>query len=371
MSRIEVHDLDGGFDPSGQFIEGIIFNKSYSLSLIDIAPGSRVTWRLQVQGQQSEHNEQLPGKASFASLKVSDTDLCGRFIVVLACQNEQLLCKRSVWVHYRFRFFNRSALERELSERALHPWKIDQRSTALCGIACIFYLLASDHPDIYKRSILELHRTGCVLIHSYRIEPPEGMYEVDPKTNTDYPKGMALADWISLASVRSMESAWGYQGKRKEVFSAINWPPLMMRLSRKLLGSEKVAFRLFWPLKTYMGDLLFPSAKVNVLINQIQRAHAAGRKIIILIDMDLLNNRANYGIGSFSRYHWIVYGGGLRMEDRTGSTTTDGRNAATFYFQSYTWGLDVKNTHTTRGFSREAFITNFYGFLEIFSAEKQ
>lgn len=371
MLGIEVHGLDGGFDSSGQFIEGIIIDKFYSLSLSNVAPGSQITWRLLVRGEEREKAEQLQSKSSSASLKVSDTNLCGRFIIVLAYRSGQLLCQRSVWVHYRFRFFNRPVLESELTERALNPWKIDQRSTALCGIACIFYLLASDYGDIYERSILELHRAGSVLIHSYSIEPPESMYEMDPQTNSEYPKGMPLADWISLASVRSMESAWGYQGKRKEIFSAINWPPMMMRLSRNLLGYKKVSFRLFWPLKTYMSDQLFPSGKINILINRIQRAHATGGKIIILIDMDLLSNRANYGIGSLSRYHWIVYEGGLRMEEETGRTTTDARNAATFYFRSYTWGLDIKNTHTTRGISRKAFSTNFYGFIEIFQPERQ
>jgi len=267
-------------------------------------------------------------------------------------------------VHYRFRFFKRPVLENELHQRRNAPWKIDQRSTALCGIACIFYLLASENPDQYQRSVGQLHRYGSAIINCYEIRPPDTLYEMNPETDKDYPKGMPNADWISLASVRSMESRWGYRGRTKEIFSAINWPPMLMRLSRTLLGFKRVRFRLSWPLKTYLNDLFFPNDKLNILI-RIEKTYNAGRRILIMIDLDMLYDRANYSVRSLVRYHWIVYDGLHRMEDIAGSPTEDPGRAETIYFNSYSWGMPATLSRTSKGISRNAFIRNFYGYIEM------
>src|SRR5690606_22382531 len=108
---------------------------------------------------------------------------CGSSIELLARSDGGTICQRSVWVHYRFRFFKRPVLENELHQRRNAPWKIDQRSTALCGIACIFYLLASENPDQYQRSVGQLHRYGSAIINCYEIRPPDTLYEMNPETD--------------------------------------------------------------------------------------------------------------------------------------------------------------------------------------------
>lgn len=322
-------------------------------------------WRLSSQNRKLNNPELLTKEGSSVSLRVSDAQLCGNSVEMAVYVEDQCLCKCSVWVHYRFRFLQRPDILKQVSDRVVNPWKIDQRSTALCGIACIFYLLAEDNPLLYRRSVLELHRVGFVLIHTYTIQPPTSLYDMNPASD-DYPKGMPGADWIILASTRSKESFWGYRGRGREVLSAINWPPMLARLSRTLLNYDQVVFNLYSPLKTFLNDMLFSSDKVHVLISRIQRSFEAGAKMIMLIDLDLLYNRANYNFRSLSRYHWIVYEGDLRMEDRDGAATTDAHQAATIYFKSYTWGLAPDKSHTAKGISKRAFITNFYGYIEMF-----
>ena len=365
MRKIEVADLDEGFDESGKPIIGMVCGKTYRISMKNSAVCRRVQWSYRFEDQAGLHEVSLNSEGSSILFKVSNSKHCGNSLEILAHCDGELRCRRSVRIHYRFRFFNRSILEKELNERSISPWKIDQRSTALCGIACIFYLFASDEPDQYQRSVLELHRTGSVLINSYEIRPPSTLYQMNPETDKNYPKGMPYSDWISLASVRSMESRLGYRGSKKEVFSAINWPPMLMRLGRTLLNQERVGFRLFSPLKTYFNDLLFPGKKLNILLNRIESAHAAGAKIIMMIDLNMLYNRADYSLSSLVRYHWIVYGGMLRMEDREGALTVDPRKATMIYFNSYTWGMAPTHSHTSKGISRDAFKNNFYGYIEM------
>lgn len=363
MQQIEVTDLDKGFDKSGNPVEGMIYEKEYQFALRR-PEGQSVRWTFRYSNSALIYYDHAYAEGASVAFKVRDANRCGTMLEVVAYSNGVILGKLTVWVHYRFRFFKRPILEKELEERRKDPWKIDQRNTALCGIACIFYLLATDQPDLYEQGIGELHRTGYALFDSYEIRPPAGLYEMDPDNSEDYPKGMPYADWISLAAVRSMESHWGYRGRKKEVFSAINWPPMLTRLGRTLLQYKKVEFKLYFPVKTFFRDLLFPYKKIDIL-NDIQRAHLEGKRIVLMIDMDMLFNRSNYNIRSLVRYHWIVYEGALRMVDRNGLTTTDSRETAMIYFQSYTWGLPPKRSPTCLGISRNSFLRNFYGYIEM------
>lgn len=273
--------------------------------------------------------------------------------------------KINLWIHYAFRWFKHPQLVNEIAARKAYPWKISQRSTSLCGIACLFYFLIQDDPDAYERIILRLHQYGYSHHNNYLILPNAYLYSIDPDRNPQYPQGMASVDWISLASVRNMESRFGYRGKADQVASAINWPHILIKLGRDLLGYGDTKFKLFSPVKTYIRDYLKNNTKLKILAEEVEKSHREGARLILLVDSDMLHNRSHYHLNNFIQYHWVAYEGGLQLMDKNGLPTHDYAAVEHLRFDIFSWGEEIKHSRTSGGISRNAFIRNYYGYIRM------
>lgn len=269
------------------------------------------------------------------------------------------------WIHYAFRWFQRPQVLNEITERKVYPWKISQHSTSLCGIACIFYFLIKDDPDTYERLALRLHQYGYAHHNNFLILPNAYLCRIDPEKNHQYPRNMAYVDWITLASVRNVESRLGYQGRASQVASAINWPHILTKLGRNFLGYQNTHFKLFSPIKTYIRDYLKDNIKLKILVEEVDRYYQQGSKIILLVDSDMLYNHSHYHLKNFIQYHWVAYEGGLRMVDQKGEPTSDYASVRTICFDIFSWGEEIKHSRTSKGISRNAFIRNYYGYIRI------
>ncbi|RYD53155.1 MAG: hypothetical protein EOP52_03170 [Sphingobacteriales bacterium] len=275
----------------------------------------------------------------------SNLDICGRGLTIYAYIGSQDAgASLNVWVHYRFRFFGRALIKEQTTARAsgTGAYLIDQGSTSLCGMANIFYILAKTNPSGYEQLALKLHQTGTATLNSYTIAPGEKeMYDVVPK-KTPYPTRIPEIDWVVMASTRSKESNLGYSGEAGQDFSAINYPSILVKLKKELLGFGEVVDKTSF----FMNPT--PLDKLDWII-EMQKAYQEGYHVSMLIDSDMLSDSPTR-FANFTRWHWVVYEGGLYVDDAAG----------TYNFKYWCWGRPA----VLGKFRHSVFNTNFYGYIK-------
>jgi len=368
-ARAEVQEIrmltpaDEGCDwrEGGALREGMIWGKTYRFEVVkfrrDILPRDyhQIKWWVRYDGENGVVEGPLgrdvngtwqPATGKTLDLQVANApDICGRGITIYAfIQSRESGGHLNVWVHYRFRFFSRHTVKTQVDARAAAngAYLINQGSTSLCGMANIFYILAKTDPAGYRQMALKLHQTGTATHNSYTIEPGDPtMYDTKPSAES-FPARIPEIDWIVMASTRSKESSLGYTGEAGQDFSAINYPSILAKLKRELLGLGDVVDRTSFTMNPNLGN------KSDWLI-QMQKDFQAGYHISILIDSDMLSDSPTYLI-NLTRWHWIVYEGGLFFDEAAG----------TYDFSWWCWGQPVQHTK----FRARVFNTNFYGYIK-------
>lgn len=361
--------LDKGVDDNGQEREGMIFEKRYEFEVVrfvnNVPPqdDNSIQWGYEYTTEEGRLIQDVfpDGKGKKLNLSIHAHAALGRDLTIKAfIKNQDQEGKITKPVHNRFRFFARNQVRSELTDRIATtkgkgPSLINQNSTSLCGMACIFYLLAQKDPEGYKKLGLELHQTGVATYGQYKIEPDVDMYDMDPKsenypafreysdgTKINPPELMPFADWITLASTRSTESSLGYEGQAGQDFSAINYPSIMVKLKKELLGYGDVVDKTDYGMNPNSLD------KSNWL-TEMQEALNQGYKISMLIDSDMLSDKPTYFM-NLTRWHWITFEGDVAL---------DAANDA-YTFSYFCWGKLKKS----RSFKMKVFNTNFYGYIK-------
>jgi len=361
--------LDDGSANDGtgnNYQKGLVFGNAYEFKVTGYTNGepinkSSIKWMIKYQSPQYSFNKSLEIEQHFilgdsVIITMNDKDMCGCDVLIRAyISDPSSEGELKLWMHNRFRFFDRKQLENEVEDRTTKgkPWMIDQGGTPLCGVAIIFYLLAKKERDAYKKSALELHRIGFSQNHEYVIEPSDKtIYEMNPSSQ-EYPSSgntkdsrMPRVDWITMVSARNKESLFGYTGKSDQVASAINLPSMVVKFQKELLGYSNVIDN------TYIV-MDYNSDKLNWLI-EMQKAYQEGYSVSILIDSDMLKDKPSHFAAADNpaswRFHWIIYEGGLFVDDTTN----------TYTFSYWCWGDRIK----THAFKKDNFNSNFFGYIK-------
>ena len=317
----------------------------------------------------------------------------------------------TVWVHYRFRFFNFKQVQDQIIQRVGKPWLIDQSGTSLCGMACLFYVFAKLHPVEYGKFIIDMHHKGEATFNGYTVRPDkdaaEEMYNMDP-AGENYPvwrdangkvvERMPMADWLSLAVLRSHESTtWIkpivlnpfppivipvpkkmiYKGKRENTMdqlAAVNWPGMMERLCREFLGFQNVESTLSMELmkeqKHFFRGWLSDKMSDRDLrsLEDMEQAHKDGATVLMMIDSQMFENVVSYSyMDLLTKSHWIVYEGGLKFLNESNNSVTDLKEATRIFFNFATWGVAPSNSYENleneNNISVSCFKSTFYGFI--------
>ena len=384
VEKIKIKNLDKGSsnDGSSGEKEGLVYGNTYELEVVkfkdDVAPKSEseIKWAFGYSTEPTDENSlgevvvgQLAERGKKIEFEAKNPDMCGRTITFYAYINRKDEGgSLEVFHHYRFRWFDRSVVETEVNDRVTSPWKIDQASTSLCGMACIFYLMAKQDGAGYKKFVMDLHRIGEAEYNGYKVKPgntfyQDSFFDMDPRSSK-YPPGistpiMPQADWIAMASTRNSESTgYAYEGKAGENFDAINWPGIVVKLKRWLLGYNEATDKTYPVTSLFnlspfgIGDSLpiyIHKDKLDKLI-EIQKAWQEGYKISILILSDMLYDKTSY-LPNPTNLHWITYEGDIWIDEAAG----------TYAFSYWCWGEEPKKK---RAFKREVFNTNYYGYIK-------
>lgn len=363
VEKISIKTLDKGSsnDGSGGEKDGLVYENTYELEVVkfkdDKAPRneSEIRWAFGYSTEPTDEHSlgevvvgQLAERGKKIEFEANNLAMCGRDITFYAYINrKEEGGSLEVFHHYRFRWFDRSTVEKEVKKRVEEPWRIKQGDSSLCGMACIFYLMAKQDGEGYKKFVMTLHQRGEAEYNGYAIKPgntfyQDSFFDMDPQSS-DYPPKMPQADWIALASTRNHESTfYAYEGKAGEDFNAVNWPGIMVKLKEKLLDYTEVVDKTDF----FMNP--DTSHKLGWLI-EMQKAWQEGYKISVLIDSDMLEDSPTY-FANFNRWHWIVYEGNIWIDEAAG----------TYTFSYWCWGKEP----IKKAFRKAVFNTNYYGYIK-------
>lgn len=309
-------------------------------------------------------------------IQMNNLEMCGRFVYIRAYTNDKKkFAEEKVWMHNRFRWFDRNKVHEEIEDRLINPWKIDQSGTSLCGMACIFYLFAKENPNEYRKFSKELFRKGIAKYNNYEVKPSkEILNKIIDKNGFPYQTdSMPLIDFVTLAGLRNTNNPEFKDGNNK--VEAINWPPVMTDLCENFLGFSKVdTFGVYNPIK----NILYSEIEVRSKINDINSQIDNGSRLILMIDSDLINDVWDYGDFDL---HWVV------LESKIIEIPFFDENGKIDYlydFRVYSWGTnpfddrefvknektkkDVKNAnhrYLKKPITIEHFMNNYNGYIKV------
>ena len=191
VERIEIEKLKEGSanDGTGKSIRlGMVYGEKYKLKVTKFKNNEEPISSMSIKWLVSYITEE--GEVAFIKIsqrgkeilyKADALEACGRDIKFYAyIKDRKKGGKLMVFQHYRFRWFDREKIKEELKERMDKPWLADQNSTSLCGMACLFYLLIKEKPDIYYKYVLALHQYGEVKYNNYITKPNDILFSKNP-----------------------------------------------------------------------------------------------------------------------------------------------------------------------------------------------
>ena len=382
VERIEIEKLKEGSanDGTGKSIRlGLVYGEKYKLRVTKFKNNEEPISSMSIKWLVSYITEE--GEVAFINIsqrgkeilyKADALKACGRDIKFYAYIKDRTKGgELMVFQHYRFRWFDREIIKEELKERAKEYWLIDQNSTSLCGMACLFYLLIKEKPDIYYKYVLALHQYGEVKYNNYITKPNDILFSKNPNEK-GYPyiiefgekKEMPLCDYITLGGLRNTENSF-YKGGDEE-FAAINWPNLMVRLCEDFLGYEEVDSKgIHLPIKKSKD---YDKDKAWKIVEDINNQISQGYKLILLIDSDMISYSDDSKDPLFAfEYHWVVLEEPIKLKKtfrrmKDFSFILD--NIFTLLdFKVYSWGTRWK--YPMIPITIEHFINNYYGYIKV------
>ncbi|MFD2452087.1 DUF2345 domain-containing protein [Ideonella paludis] len=381
--------------------KAMVYGKTYEFKVKDFeskAPVSPSSIQWKAFGHSPEGTRfdlRLKPSGLSATLTLEELELCGTDITVQAyIQSQGSGASLSVPVHCRFRWFDGQRVKTQAAQRVAEPWRIDQGQSSLCGMAALFYLMAQNKPGPYQKLATELHRKGQLKLGDYMVKPhfaaEDTMYELKPTEQRFTELKMSEVDWIVLAVSRSSESLLAFDGLGTggtDQFKSVNWPGLMAELTQAIGGFEQVESVDTSMLgvvvkKSVFGQIYdaFSDSDIASLL-EIDKLYQSGKKVMLMIDANMLNGGTKYSIGDISRSHWIVYEGNLKMFDRDGKFTTVSSETVTVSFSAYSYGTNPNtsekyldntdskylsesmNNFRKNGISAKSWKSTYYGYI--------
>lgn len=403
--------LDGGSlnDKSGGTQKGMVFGKTYEFkvkSYVDKEPQNKsvINWMFKYHNLSKNKWEEinLKAKGEVMKLFVNEKEMCGRYVYVRAYINDpKTEGEIKVWKHNRFRWFDRMVVHEQAEARAKEPWRINQESSSLCGMASLYNVLIKKDHSTYLKIAKELFRTGEVTINNFNIKPHEKayiMYDMNPKSSDYKTVRMPEIDWIVLATTRSREAflfnKLVYKGVEKgdiDMITAVNWPEMMQQMTKSIASFSKVEIFglnkfLIQQKKRPLGGRLydhFSDSDLEHLLD-IDKKFKKGHHILMMIDSNMIEDIASYSYNDiFRNSHWVVYEGGLAFYNANHQITNTLDHVEHVSFKIYTWGYNSNNNYkdekgnlpfnlklkllfSPNKISAKTFKSTFYGYIEAY-----
>lgn len=339
---------------------GMVYGKNYSFRVIAFTQEKpkdlkKIEWYMKYHNLTLNKWEEIALKNTGDEITIymNNLEMCGRYVYVRAYLNDiKIFGETKVWMHNRFRWFDRQVVRNEVEARFSNPQLANQKTTPLCGMAAIIYLLAKRNFNLYQDFILDLHRKGYFKINNYEVDITRSLHllEVDPITNKKYPKNkdgiMPYCDWISFSSIRNQENeVREYNGLDDPEFDGATLPNEIVKLMKQLLNFKNVTdYTNFFTTKGYLiWDGKFSATRELAVMQDLYKS---GFEVVMLINANMLYNKVS-GVTDLPE-HLVVFEG---LKDDTLSFEL-------FKFKVFSYG-EIFNL----SLSPTMFTTNFYGYI--------
>lgn len=129
--------------------------------------------------------------------------------------------------------FSKDKIEAQLKQRLNHASYPDQDRTSLCGPAAFFYCLLIAKPDLYKKAVEELWKTGKTSINQLVIDVPKQTRRPHSYFKKDKTLKILGIDWMTLGGLRGTSNTLlAYQSPDDDT-AAITAPPILIEWFKK------------------------------------------------------------------------------------------------------------------------------------------
>ena len=231
------------------------------------------------------------------------------------------------------------------------------------------------------------------------MDPAGNNYPVWTDANGKEVERMPMADWLSLAVLRSHESTtWIkpvvlnpfppivipvpkkmiYKGKRENTMdqlAAVNWPDMMEKLCREFLGFQNVesvglSFNSLERRKSILSIRNYDEQSNDDLYSllKMEKAHKEGATVLMMIDSQMFENIVSSSYNDLlTQSHWIVYEGGLIFYNAANKPVKEIGKATMLAFKFATWGKNPEESlellTKKHRVSLDCFKSTFYGYI--------
>ena len=256
-----------------------------------------------------------------------------------------------------FRNFTVQEVEAGIQERIANPWKIDQGSTSLCGMAVVAYFYAKKKPSDYAQFVRNLHKYGkATSAAGYVLQTDSDRHLQEYSTSSKaYPNASSSGkvhpvDFMLLASLRDNENGiLDYDpdgdngGSLGEGSSGFSLPFEVAKLMKKLAGLTGIENNT---------NLVF--SRTNFLaatkyLKDLESKLISGESIALLINMGLIYGEKSY---PSKPEHWIGLNA-INIDEKKQTVTMN----------IFTWGQYGHNKYKQIAISFDVFIDNVYGYV--------
>ncbi len=189
-----------------------------------------------------------------------------------------------------------------LSDRIAAPYKIDQGNSSLCGMTCLAQALAKHGPTGYTELVKSFYANNT--------------------TNNDGQGSMNMtssSDWYMLSGLKKLSSP---QYGNANAFTTAEQVYGMSTPSEMASTASLLGFNIYQNSTSILPGV----GSVDKFFSNLDK-QGAGKTVIMLINSDVLLNKAQYDPAPS---HWIIYQVGSYK------SFTDG----CFQFEAQTWGTD-------------------------------
>lgn len=355
-----------------EFQNGMVFGNTYTFEVQKYRNGKpinieEIKWYIRFHNLTRNKWEEIHLKATGdkITLLMNNLEFCGRFIYIRAyLHDKKVFAEQKIWFHNRFRWFSSARINEEIIERTNlgQFWRINQASTSLCGMGCLFYLFAKEQSDKYVKFSKELFRTGMSKHNGYTVNPSKEILE-KIINKEGYPLGtgnMPLIDYVTLAGTRNTENP-KYKGG-DEQYEAVNWPQIMVNLCKNFLG-YKIVYDNTIPINNKVKSANLPDSDILRRIEDINNQIKKGFKLILMIDADLIDDSWDF---DNLDYHWVVLEEMIQLKNYLNS---NGNSYYLLDFKVFTpWGVDMrepKEIYLKEPITFTHFIKNYYGYIKV------
>lgn len=202
----------------------------------------------------------------------------------------------------------------DIRKRTEDPYLVNQDGTPLCGPAAIVFELVSRQPSRYVEICQELYETGQFRSRTKEVKPSDTLLH-----SISHP-GLAVADWMVMATLRDTENAlFPVEASSGQFVMGISTPWEMKGWTFEILGFDKVEYE-----STYTYGEFDAMRKAEGVRNR-------GGVALLMINSAMLGGSApTIAIPE----HWVSFLGDLSIDNGVWYRWDSGH----IHFKCYSWG---------------------------------